>query len=164
MSDTDTSTTTERMEVQRTIRADPSAIFAVLSDPDGHVSIDASGMLMSATGDAASKVGDTFEIHMDREALNDFPLGEYDVTVKFVTFEQDREIAWTIEGLIKPPIGHVYGYRLEPVGPAETDVTSYCDWSGAQPNWKARAPWPIVPLASLERSLANLERIVVASR
>jgi len=29
-------------------------------------------------------------------------------------FEQDREIAWTIEGQIKPQIGHVYGYRLEP--------------------------------------------------
>ena len=59
-------------------------------------------------------MGDTFEIHMDREALNDFPLGEYDVTVDIVTYEQDREIAWTIQGLIKPPIGHVYGYRLEP--------------------------------------------------
>ena len=73
---------------------------------------------------------------MDREALNDFPLGEYDVTVKFVTFEQDREIAWTIEGLIKPPIGHVYGYRLEPGDDGTTVVTSYYDWSAINDEWR----------------------------
>ena len=71
-------------------------------------------MLQSSTGEPAAAVGDTFVVHMDREALNDFPLGHYDVTVEIVTFEQDREIAWTIVGQIKPQIGHVYGYRLEP--------------------------------------------------
>jgi len=162
-SETGTSTTTERMEVQRTIRADPSAIFAVLSDPDGHVSIDASGMLMSSTGDAASKVGDTFEIHMDREALNDFPLGEYDVTVKFVTFEQDREIAWTIEGLIKPPIGHVYGYRLEPGDDGTTVVTSYYDWSAINDEWRERGIFPVIPESALRATLGILARTVTAS-
>ena len=116
----------------------------MLRDPDGHVSIDASGMLMGSTGEPASKVGDTFEIHMDREALNDFPLGEYDVTVHIVTYEQDREIAWTIEGLIKPPIGHVYGYRLEPADEG-TLVTSYYDWSNIDPVWRERAIFPVDP-------------------
>ena len=51
---------------------------------------------------------------MDREALNDFPLGRYDVTVQITEYEQDRLIAWTILGQIRPQIGHVYGYRLEP--------------------------------------------------
>ena len=51
---------------------------------------------------------------MDREALNDFPMGRYDVTVHITTFEPDREIAWTIQGQIKPQIGHIYGYTLEP--------------------------------------------------
>ena len=62
----------------------------------------------------ATKVGDEFVIHMDRESLNDFPLGKYDVTVQITTFEQDQEIAWTIDGQIQPPIGHIYGYRLDP--------------------------------------------------
>src|SRR5262245_51352730 len=106
--------TDERFDVQRTIKADPAEVFAVLCDPEGHVAIDSSGMLMSSTGEPAQAVGDTFVIHMDREALNDFPLGEYDVTVEIVTFEQDREIAWTIKGQIKPQIGHIYGYKLEP--------------------------------------------------
>ena len=105
---------TERFEVQRTIEAEPAAVFAVLRDPQGHVAIDSSGMLQSADGEPAAAVGDTFVVHMDRESLNDYPLGRYDVTVEIVTYEQDREIAWTIHGQLKPDIGHVYGYRLEP--------------------------------------------------
>ena len=57
----------ERIEVQRTIAADPAAIFGVLCDPQGHVQIDSSGMLMGATGEPVSGVGDSFVVHMDRE-------------------------------------------------------------------------------------------------
>ena len=104
----------ERMEVARTIPVAAERIFALLSDPKGHVTIDSSGMLMDSAGVPATKVGDEFVIHMDREALNDFPMGRYDVTVHITTFERDREIAWTIQGQIKPQIGHIYGYTLEP--------------------------------------------------
>src|SRR4051794_14515971 len=79
----------ERIEVQRTIAAQPAAIFRVLADPKGHVAIDSSGMLQDATGDPATAVGDTFVVHMDRESLNDYPLGKYDVKVIITTFEQD---------------------------------------------------------------------------
>ena len=60
---------TQRIEVPRTIPASPEAIFAVLCDPAGHVAIDSSGMLMSASGEPVGAVGDTFVVHMDREAL-----------------------------------------------------------------------------------------------
>ena len=33
-------------------------------------------MLMSASGDRVGAVGDEFVVHMDRDALNDYPLGE----------------------------------------------------------------------------------------
>src|ERR1700729_3263026 len=109
------SMTIERIEVQRTIQAAPEAIFAILRDPQGHVAIDSSGMLQSAEGEPVSAVGDRFVVHMDREALNDFPeLGRYEVTVSISAFEPGREIPWTILGRIRPQIGHVYGYRLEP--------------------------------------------------
>ena len=49
-------------------------------------------MLMAASGDIVAKAGDTFVVHMDREALNDYPLGLYDVTVEIVTFEPDQEL------------------------------------------------------------------------
>ncbi len=97
--------TAERFEVERTIPADPATVFAVLRDPKGHVAIDSTGMLQSSSGEPASKVGDTFVIHMDRESLNDYPLGKYDVTVTITTYEQDREIAWTIQG--RWNLGHI---------------------------------------------------------
>ena len=149
--------TDERMEVQRTIAAEPAAIFAVLRDPHGHVSIDSSGMLMDATGEAAGAVGDTFTIHMDREALNDYPLGKYDVTIVITKYEPDREIAWTIEGVIQPPIRHVYGYTLEPVD-GGTRVTSYYDWSNVNDDMKAI--FPIIPESALRATLGILDRNV----
>ena len=83
--------------------------------PEGHVAIDASGMLQSSTGEPAGAVGDTFVIHMDREALGDSPMGKYDVTVTITGYEQDRFITWEVSGEGFPSIGHYYGYRLEPV-------------------------------------------------
>lgn len=148
----------ERIEVRRHIPADAAAIFAVVSDPQGHVDIDSSGMLMDATGEPAQAVGDTFVVHMDREALNDFPLGKYDVTVEIVTFEKDREIAWVVNGLIKPPIGHVYGYLLEPAEDGGTVVTSYYDWSTIDPVWRERNIFPIISEGALRATLGILAR------
>ena len=156
--------TAERMEVTRPIAADASAIFDVVRSPAGHVAIDASGMLQDSTGEPAEAVGDTFVVHMDREALNDFPMGKYDVTVKIITFEQDREIAWTIEGQIKPQIGHVYGYRLEPAPEGGTLVTSYYDWSTITPEWKERDIFPIIPESALRATLGILARTVEPRR
>ena len=149
--------TTDRIEVQRAIAADPSAIFAIVSSPEGHVAIDASGMLMSATGSPAKAVGDTFVVHMDREALNDYPLGLYDVTIEIVTFEQDREIAWKLAGGLE--INHVYGYRLEPI-PQGTMVTSYYDWSKISDEWRARNIFPVIPESALRATLGILARTV----
>jgi len=150
---------TERIEVPRKISAEPAAIFAVLCDPQGHVAIDSSGMLMSASGSPVSAVGDTFVVHMDREALNDYPLGLYDVTVTIRTFERDREIAWTVVGAVRPPIGHVYGYRLEQIA-GGTEVTSYYDWSDIDPIWRKREIFPILSEGALRATLGILARTV----
>jgi hypothetical protein len=151
--------TAERIEVERTIAADPGAIFRVLCEPSGHVAIDSSGMLMSATGEAVTGVGDSFVVHMDREALNDYPMGLYDVTVTIVTFVPDREIAWTILGQIRPQIGHVYGYRLAPTE-AGTVVTSYYDWSDIDPVWKEAGIFPVISEGALRATLGILARTV----
>jgi hypothetical protein len=151
--------TTERLEVQRTIAADPAAIFALLCDPRGHVSIDSSGMLMDATGEPVAAVGDSFVVHMDREALNDYPMGRYDVTVTITAFVPDREIAWTVLGQIRPPIGHVYGYLLEPAS-GGTLVTSYYDWSASDPTWKEAGIFPVISQGALRATLGILARTV----
>jgi hypothetical protein len=147
----------ERIEVQRVIPASPADIFDLLTDPRGHVAIDSSGMLMGASGDRVRAVGDGFVVHMDREALNDLPLGLYDVTVSIVELEPDREIAWTILGRLN--LGHVYGYRLEPV-PGGTLVTSYYDWSSVEQEWKDSGIFPVVPEQALRATLGILARTV----
>ena len=125
---------TERFEVQRTIPADAADIFRVVCSPQGHVAIDASGMLQSASGEPAGAVGDTFVIHMDREALGDLP-----------------------------SIGHYYGYRLEPGDDGTTVVTSIYDWSQIGEQWKASGMWPIIPESALKATLGLLERTVRTS-
>ncbi|HZU74947.1 MAG TPA: SRPBCC family protein [Acidimicrobiales bacterium] len=148
---------TERFEVSRTIAAEPAAIFRVLTDPQGHVAIDSSGMLQDATGERVRKVGDTFVVHMDRQSLNDIPMGKYDVQVTIETFEADREIAWGIGGVGMDRIGHVYGYRLEPADDG-TLVTQYYDWSRIDESWKPR--FPILQEGALRATLGILDRTV----
>lgn len=150
----------ECFEVQRFIPADSHQIFEVLRSPQGHVAIDSSGMLMSATGSPVDAVGESFVVHMDRESLNDYPLGRYDVTVLITRFEEDREIAWTIEGQIKPSIGHIYGYRLEPTD-GGTNVTSYYDWSQIHEEWRKADIFPVIPESALRATLGILARTVV---
>ena len=151
---------TDRMEVQRTIAAPAADIFAVLCDPDGHVAIDATGMLQDADGEPAKGAGDSFVIHMDREALNDYPMGKYDVTVEIREFEKDRLIAWTILGKIRPQIVHVYLYRLEPSVGYVTVVTSFYDWSDIDPEWRKADIFPVIPESALRATLGILDRTV----
>lgn len=150
---------TDRIEVQRTIDAAPADIFAVLCDPQGHVAIDATGMLQDAEGAPVQAVGDSFVVHMDREALGDFPLGRYDVSVLISEYEQDSVIAWTILGQIRPQIGHVYGYRLEPADDG-TLVTSFYDWTDIDQHWRDADIFPVVSEAALKATLGILDRTV----
>ncbi|MCG8915090.1 SRPBCC family protein [Actinokineospora sp. PR83] len=150
---------TERFEVSREIAASPAEVFAVLTDPRGHVAIDSSGMLQSAEGDRVTAVGDRFVVHMDRESLNDYPMGKYDVTVIITRFMPDAEIEWTIDGQIQPPIRHLYGYRLVP-SEVGTTVTSYYDWSQIEERYRGKVDFPIIPEAGLRATLGILARTV----
>ncbi|MBP0460182.1 SRPBCC family protein [Streptomyces montanisoli] len=149
----------ERFEVQRDVAAPPDRVFALLCDPRGHVAIDSSGMLQSAAGEPVGAVGDEFVVHMDRESLNDRPMGKYDVTVIITRFDQDALIEWTISGTIQPPLRHLYGYRLEPLATG-TRVTSYYDWSEIDPAYRGKGVFPVIPEAALRATLGILARTV----
>jgi hypothetical protein len=151
--------TTERFEVSRQIDAPAAAVFSLLCRPDGHVAIDSTGMLQSSEGAPATAAGDTFVIHMDRESLNDYPMGKYDVTVIITKYEADASLEWTISGAIQPPLRHLYGYRLEPQG-AGTLVTSYYDWSEIAPEYRDKGIFPVIPEANLRATLGILARTV----
>jgi hypothetical protein len=153
--------TPTRIETQRTIDAPAAEIFALLCDPHGHVAIDSSGMLQDAEGERVNAAGDSFAIKMDREPLNDFPeMGKYDVTVTIREFEQDALISWTILGRVRPQIGHVYGYRLEPDPDGGTLVTSFYDWSDIHEDWKAMGIFPVLSEDALRGTLGILDRTV----
>ncbi len=152
----DTVYLSDRIEVTRPISALPSDIFDIVRSPAGHVAIDASGMLQDFSGEPAEKVGDTFVIHMDRESLNDVPLGKYDVTVHIIAFERDKEIAWNLGPDI--PVKHFYGYRLAAGEDGVTNVTSYYDWSNVSGDFKER--FPVVPESALRATLGILDRTV----
>jgi uncharacterized protein YndB with AHSA1/START domain len=154
-----------RISATRRIAAPASVLFQIVSDPAGHVRIDGSGMLEAAP-DARplTAVGETFDMDMDREPLGDIPdVGKYKVRNTVTQIVPDRLFEWTIGGVDRPPVGHVYGWQLEPVGDSETDVTNYCDWTGISEAMRARREWPIVPLHMLEKSVENLDRIATGN-
>lgn len=157
--------TEERQSTTRRIAASPATIFALLTDPGTHAAIDGSGMVEAAI-DATpiTAVGDTFDMDMDRTPIGDIPgLVKYQVRNYVTRFEPDRLIEWTTGGIDLPPVDHLYGWELEPVGDDETEVTHYCDWSGISDEARARSNWPIVPLAMLETSIANLDRLATGT-
>jgi GNAT superfamily N-acetyltransferase/uncharacterized protein YndB with AHSA1/START domain len=150
----------QRITARRDIAAPASAIFELVSDPEGHVRLDGSGMLVAAgTRARLSAVGDAFEMEMDREPLGDLPMGRYRTRNVVTRLEPDRRLEWAVGSPDGRLLGHVYGYELTPID-GGTAVSSYCDWSAVPPAAKARTRWPVVPLDRLERTLANLEALL----
>jgi hypothetical protein len=161
----DTSMSTdERHGATRRIAAPADRIFAIVTDPKGHVAIDGSGMLVAPDDDEPMRaVGDAFIMHMDREPLGDLPMGKYDVENVCTRIETDRLVEWSIGAPGRSPLGHVYGWELVAVGDEETEVTNYCDWSGLNPSLRDKITFPIVPIEMLEASVDRLAEVVAES-
>ncbi len=99
-----------RLEASRVLPVPPDEVFALLCDPDGHVAIDASGMLQSAAGDPVRAVGDSFVVHMNRDALGNLPdWHDYDVTADLrsePTEDRPRQLTVDLEGAdLRVPAG-----------------------------------------------------------
>ena len=163
MGETEVRQTESRLELTQSIDAPAAAVFAVVTDPEGHVRIDGSGMLVAAQDSSpVTGVGDSFIMNMDREALGDIPLGKYQVRNTVTAYVPDELFEWNVGGVDQPPFGHVYGYRLAPGNDGSTAVTLYVDWSGVRAG-SIRDRFPIVPAHMLEKSLDNLARIVTSA-
>jgi hypothetical protein len=82
--------------------------------------------------------------------------------VHVTEYEKDELIAWTILGQIRPQIGHVYGYRLEPdsSGAGATVVTSFYDWSYIDQHWRDAGIFPVISEGALRATLGILDRTV----
>ena len=152
----------ERLSVTRDLAAPVETIFDLLSDPQGHVRLDGSGMLVATSEQSRlTAVGDTFVMDMDREPLGDVPWGRYTVRNTITRLVPGELIEWDVASVDHHKgLGHVYGYQLQALADGGTRVTSYCDWSGLNPKLRDKLDFPVVPAEMMEQTLANLARLV----
>ena len=154
----------ERVAATRRIPAPAAVVFAEVSDPAGHVRIDASRMLVATGGTARpAAVGDVFEMDMDRTPLNDLPgVTSYRTANTVTAWVPDRQFEWTVGMPGRTPMGYVFGYLIQPVSDEACDVTSYMDWSGMRSPHKERAGprMPLIDVATLAATLERLERVL----
>jgi hypothetical protein len=158
--------TPDRVFVTRRIPAPASKLFEIVSTPSGQIAIDGSGMLEAAPDDRPlTKIGETFDMDMDRDPLGDIPeMKKYQVRNTVTKLIPDQLIEWTVGFGDDPPFGHAYGWELDAVNEAETDVTNYCDWSAATEAMRSFVKsWPVVPVAMLEKSVDNLSRLATGT-
>jgi hypothetical protein len=148
---------TERFTVTKSLAFSPSAVFAVISDPKGHVDIDGSGTLVSAEDQApVSKVGDVFVIGMNNPAF-----GSYSIENHITVHEPDSALEWRPKPVGGDATGVIWGYTLSPEG-SGTSVTAYYDWSDASEEMKSSGALPMVSQEQVGETLNQLERVLQA--
>lgn len=100
---------TETITVDRTIKAPPAAIFALLSDAARHREFDGSGTVRgTGTESHPLRLGTRFGMSMHQGFA-------YRTSNEVVEFEPDRRIAWRTTGLKGLIGGRIWRYVLEPV-------------------------------------------------
>ena len=123
------------VSVERTIKADPQAIFALLADPNRHRDIDGSGTVREAKDAAAPRLsmGARFGMSMKLGA-------PYSMVNEVIEFDEPKRIAWQT----RPPSslgarlfgGRIWRYELEPV---EGGTLVRESWDVSQERQPARA-------------------------
>jgi uncharacterized protein YndB with AHSA1/START domain len=105
----------------REIAAEPDQIFDLLTDPakqpqwDGNDNLDE-----AAEGQRVTAVGNVFTMRTTKGKVLDNHV---------VEFEEGRRIAWKPAEPGQEPIGHLWRWELEPIGPSRTRVTHTYDWT-----------------------------------
>ena len=140
------SDTSRSVSVSRVIPAEPSQIFAVLTDPALHPVIDGSETVKSTLGSppATLTMGSKFRMRMWRGL-------PYLIRNTVVEYEPNQLIAW------RHFYGHRWRYELEPAD-GGTRVTETFDWSTARsPGSIERMGYPEKHPPDMERTLERLE-------
>ena len=101
--------TADQITVERTIKASPEQIFALVSDAAKHSEFDGSGTVRGTKqASRPLSLGTKFGMSMHMGV-------GYTTSNTVVEFEQDRRIAWQTTGLKGLVGGRVWRYELEPV-------------------------------------------------
>jgi hypothetical protein len=131
----------------RIVPASAADIFDLLARPARHPEFDGSGTVRAVGGSRTPErlsLGATFGMQMRWGA-------PYKILNEVVEFEEGRLIGW------RHFAGHIWRYRLKPLGPGSTEVTEEFD---PRPSRFPRATrllgWERRNQQSIERTLANL--------
>jgi len=118
------------LTASREIAARAETIFELIADPALQPSWDGNDNLAeAAAGQRVRNIGDVFAMTLTKTAsVRDNRVTE---------FEEGRLIAWMPGDAGGPPAGHVWRWRLEPLGESRTLVTQTYDWTGLGPETPA---------------------------
>jgi len=159
----------EPVRVSRRIPAPAHAIFRILADPRRHLDLDGSGMLRGAVTDRpVTGVGDVFVMRMYFAAHGDYQMNNH-----VVEYEPDRRIGWEPEAghghsdeddADDARWGHRWTYELIPDGPDATVVTEVYDCASVPEGERIGMQDGRVWIASMEATLARLEKLATSAR
>jgi len=141
------------VSASRVIAAPADKIFELIADPSQQPRWDGNDNLAEApAGQRVRTVGDVFTMTLTMGS---------DRTNHVVEFEEGRLIAWQPSEPGKPPPGHLWRWKLEPIDESRTQVTHTYDWSLLTDENRlprARATTADKLLASIEKLAELAER------
>jgi uncharacterized protein YndB with AHSA1/START domain len=142
----------------RRIDAPADTIFGVLKDPTRHREFDGSTMVRDSDAPPIEAVGDRFIVRMHNDEF-----GDYEMRSEVVAYVPGREITWAPKrhDVVEEGWNQRWGWRLTPQGNA-TDVVAYFDCTRVPPDGQRILRGGEWSRPILERSLENLEHLVVA--
>lgn len=148
----------KQVTVRRTINAPAKEIYELLTNPERHPDIDASGMVRSLEqGDRLEQVGQQFKMNMFFDKMG----GDYQMSNHVTGLQPNRLVAWQPSRPGDEPAGWEWMYELESDGAGSTEVTLTYDWSKVtDKKVLERVRFPVLTEQQLEDSLAQLASAV----
>jgi uncharacterized protein YndB with AHSA1/START domain len=129
------------------VAAGADAIFELIAEPSNQPRWDGNDNLVRADdGQRIGAVGDVFTMTTTKGNVRENHV---------VEFEEGRRVAWTPAEPGDEPLGHVWGWVLEPLEQGHTRVTHTYDWTRLRDENR----FPRARATTSERLSASLERL-----
>lgn len=154
----------DRVSATTVINASAEAIFAVLTDPAKHASIDGTGWVCETVDSATlTAAGQIFRMSMYHP---NHPDGKYETANRVQVFDPPDAVSWETgydpgDGVLRFG-GWFWRYDLTPAGPSSTTVTLTYDWSACSDSVREIVGFPPFPPEHLGNSLAHLAELATS--
>lgn len=152
----------ESVQATAEVESGPAEVFAVVTDPTRHASIDGTGWVTDAVDpEPLRRVGQLFRMAMYHP---EHPDGAYETVNEVTVLDPPRAVAWRT-GYVDDSRTPVYGgwwwrYDLEPLPDGRTRTTLTYDWSEVGPGPREHLTFPPFAPSHLTDSLRRLRDLV----